>query len=86
MPRKSQAQQLQQKVNVTFSLPVEINTLLHTRVERRMLSQFVSAAISKALNEERANLRAAYKAANNDPDRNEVITDWDALDSEGWNE
>ena len=76
----------QQKINVTFSLPVEVNALLHTRVERRMLSQFVSTAIKNALNEERENLRAAYAQANNDPDRNEVLADWDAIDNEGWNE
>ena len=76
----------EQKVNVTFSLPRDVNVLLHTRVERRMLSQFVSNAIKKALDEERESLRAAYAQANNDPSRNEVIRDWDAIESEGWND
>ncbi len=74
------------KIHVTFSIPTEVNILLHTKVERRMLSQFVSNAIKKALDEEGESLRAAYAAANDDPDRNEVIQDWDALDVGDWNE
>jgi metal-responsive CopG/Arc/MetJ family transcriptional regulator len=73
-------------VTVTFSLPKELIDQLHAFVERRGLSRFVSLAIEKALQEEKEALKAAYAAANQDPDRRELIEDWSALDSEGWNE
>ncbi len=70
--------------NVTFSIPENVNMLLHSFVEKRGLSKFVTKAIEKALEEEKANLRAAYKEAENDPDLKETIDDWAALDGEEW--
>lgn len=79
MPRQ---QAYTKKVNVTFSIPNDVNILLHTLVKRRSMSQFVSSAIQKALDEEKESLKAAYIAANSDTARNEVISDWDALDKQ----
>ncbi len=76
----------QKKVHVTFSIPVEINNLLHAVVEKRGLSDFAAKALQKALDEERQSLKDAYAAANNDPDRKSILSDWEALDSEGWDE
>ena len=73
-------------VNVTFSIPENINTLLHALVEKRGLSRFVSSVLAHALEEKQQSLRAAYIAANKDPDRKSIIEDWAALDSEGWDE
>jgi hypothetical protein len=74
------------KISVTFSLPIILNNKLHTFVEKRELSLFVSKAIEKALEEEQKALMTAYAASNDDPDRKEVIEDWSLLDQEGWNE
>lgn len=72
-------------VNVTFSIPENINVLLHSFVEKRGLSKFVTKAIEKALEEEKNNLKAAFKEAENDPDLKETIDDWAALDGgEDW--
>ena len=73
-------------VNVTFSIPVELNNALHTLLERRGLSRFVAESLEKALLEKKNALRQAYIDANNDPDRNETIRDWEVLDVEGWDE
>lgn len=70
--------------NVTFSIPEDVNIQLHAFVEKRGLSKFVTKAIEKALKEEKANLRAAYKDAENDPELKEIIDDWAALDGEDW--
>jgi len=70
--------------NVTFSMPIELVNMLHSRIGKRELSKFATKAIKKALTEEMDSLKAAYAEANNDPDRLEVIKDWEALDLEGW--
>lgn len=71
-------------VNVTFSIPENINIILHSFVEKRGLSKFVTKAIEQALEKEKNNLKAAYLEAENDPDSKEVIEDWAALDGEDW--
>ena len=81
-----QKRSLPKKVNVTFSIPVEVNTLLHSVVEKRGLSDFATKALQKALEEEQSSLRQAYAAADRDPDRKKVIDDWSVLDVEGMDE
>lgn len=76
----------ERKVTVTFSIPQFLNNKLHTFIGKRELSLFVSKAIEKALEEEQNVLLKAYAAANNDPDRKEIIDDWSLLDGESWNE
>lgn len=71
-------------VNVTFSIPEDINILLHTFVEKRGLSKFVTKAIEKALECEKNTLKAAYREAESDPDLKETIADWAGLDGEDW--
>lgn len=71
-------------INVTFSIPVSTNTLLHTFVEKRGLSKFVSKAIDQALENEKNKLKAAFIEAENDPDLKETFDDWAALDGEDW--
>lgn len=73
-------------INVTFSIPKHINMLLHSFVGKRGLSKFVAKAIENALESEKNHLKAAFRAAENDSDTNEVIDDWTALDGEDWDE
>jgi metal-responsive CopG/Arc/MetJ family transcriptional regulator len=79
-------QKISKKVHVTFSIPEELNSLLHSVVEKRGLSEFATKALQKALKEERDALKKAYAAANEDPDRKETMDDWKDLDLEGWDE
>lgn len=74
------------RVHVTFSIPEEVNIKLHSFVEKRGLSEFATRALEKAIEEEQQNLKAAYAAANKDPDRQNAISDWAHLDVEGWDE
>ena len=71
-------------INVTFSIPESTNALLHSFVAKRGLSKFVTNAIDKALEIEKNNLKAAFRAAENDPDLKEVMNDWAILDGEDW--
>ena len=73
-------------INVTFSIPENINFLLHSFVEKRGLSKFVTQAIEKAIEEKRNDLKAAFKEAENDSDIKETMADWGALDGEIWDE
>lgn len=74
------------RVHVTFSIPEEVNALLHSVVEKRGLSDFATKALEKALAEEQESLKQAYLAANKDPDRKKTIHDWASLENEGWDE
>lgn len=71
-------------INVTFSIPENVNILLHSYVEKRGLSKFVTKAIINALEVEKNNLKAAFRAAENDPDLKETMDDWAALDGDDW--
>jgi len=70
--------------NVTFSIPEDLKATLLAHVDKRGMSRFISAAIRKALEEEKRKkekaLDAAYEAANQDPDRIETMRDWDTSD------
>ena len=77
---------IHKKIHVTFSIPEDVNSMLHSVVEKRGLSEFVTKALQKALAEEREALKKAYAAANEDPSVKEVIEDWSVLDTEGWDE
>lgn len=43
----------EKKVNVVFSIPVELNDSLHSMIDRRKLSGFVVQALEYALNEKK---------------------------------
>ena len=73
-------------VHVTFSLPKDVNKLLHSCVPRRGLSSFVSQAIMKALEDEQQQLRAEYLANENDSRMEKEMKDWNILDLEAWDE
>ena len=74
------------KVNVTFSIPETINSLLHSLIEKRGMSQFVTRALERALEEERLSLKAAYTAASQDPERISLLEQWAILEGDGWDE
>ena len=73
-------------ITVTFSLPRKLNRRLHKFAPKRGLSKFVSKAIEQALDDKEDELVAAVREAEKDPDRNELIADWEGLDVEGWDE
>ena len=70
--------------NITISVPTDLAVTLQGMVGKRELSKFITKAIKKAIEEERANLEAAYAAADNEPDTIDVINDWKKLDTEDW--
>lgn len=76
----------EKKISVTFSIPVELNNMLHSMIDRRKLSRFVAQALEYALNEKKQILKEAYIQASKDSDRLKVIKEWEALDGEGWND
>jgi tRNA(Phe) wybutosine-synthesizing methylase Tyw3 len=74
--RKMGKAKIRKKIKVTYSIPEEVNNLLHVFVERSKLSKFVSVALKKALKKEQQKLKAAYEAANKDLDRQRCLDDW----------
>lgn len=72
------------KINVTFSIPEEINDKLHTLIGRKKLSAFVAETLNKALEEKMEALKRAYAEAANDPGQREVAEDWKITETEGW--
>jgi len=72
------------KINVTFSIPEEINNKLHTLVTKKKLSAFVAETLDKALEEKMDLLKKAYAEAANDPGQREVAEDWKITETEGW--
>lgn len=84
--RKLRSKTPRRRVYVTFSIPEDVNVLLHTVVEKRGLSEFATKALERALEEEQRTLQEAYENANEDPDRNRTIQEWAVLEKEGWDE
>jgi len=74
------------KITVTFSIPVELNNMLHSMIDRRKLSRFVVQALEHALNEKKQLLKEAYMQASKDADRIKIIKEWEVLDREGWHD
>ena len=74
------------KISVIFSIPVDLNNLLHSMVDRRKLSYFVAQALEQALKEKKNALNKAYFEASKDSDRLETIKEWEILEGEGWGE
>lgn len=70
---------VKKRVKITFSIPEEVNTLLHFYVEKGGLSEFVTRALHRAIKEKQEILKAAYAAANKDLERKIIIDDWESL-------
>lgn len=64
------------KINVTFSLPVEINELLDSLLGSKNKSAFVAEVLNRALQERMEALKKEYKEAEKDTDRVETIKAW----------
>lgn len=71
------------KINVTFSIPEEINEKLHSLVTKKKLSAFVAETLDKALEEKMEALKRAYAEAEKDPERKKMIEDWKITEAEG---
>ena len=72
------------KINVTFSIPVELNNMLHLAIDKRKLSSFVAQALKHALKDKKLALEQAYIQANKDADRLKTIEEWKVIDEESW--
>ncbi len=68
------------KINVTFSLPVEINELLDSLLGSKNKSAFVAEVLNRALQERMEALKKEYKEAEKDTDRVETIKAWQKND------
>lgn len=74
------------KIRVSFSIPVELTTMLYSMVDRRKLSQFVAQVLKQALQEKSNALKEAYVQASKDPNRLQTIKEWEGLEGEGCHE
>ena len=51
---------------------------------QRGMSRFIAEAVREKLQNSRQNLYQEYQMASQDPDRQEVLADWDGLETESW--
>jgi hypothetical protein len=72
--------------NITFFMPQDLIEKVQSIAGKRGASKFVVRAVERAVEEEMNQLRAAYLAANKDPDRIKTIEEWSPLDIEDWDE
>ncbi|MDF3033422.1 MAG: hypothetical protein K0R76_376 [Alphaproteobacteria bacterium] len=72
------------------TLSVTLADKLYDRIKHtvppRQISKFVSEAVEIKLEEQANELYKAYTLAAQDPDREEVLRDWDAIDIDSWEE
>lgn len=68
-------------IRQTFSIPADVLEDLHTFIEEREISSFISNAIRKELNTEK--LRQAYRMANKNAGQIEVKKDWKSTIADG---
>lgn len=71
-------------INATFSLPAEVYELLQHLVKKGNLSQFVSKAIERSLQDEQRTLRQAYLQSNQDEQVKQELGEWDSIGAEAW--
>jgi hypothetical protein len=50
----------------------------------RGMSRFIAEAVRERLRDRESRLREEYQTAEHDPDRQEIVKDWDAIGTEGW--
>ena len=55
-------------------------------VSPRKVSKFVSEAVEVKLKEQTDDLYKAYVAASQDEDREDILNDWDTINTESWEE
>jgi predicted CopG family antitoxin len=69
-------------------MSVSIADDLYRRLKRtagsRGMSRFISEAVRAKLRESESELVNEYRDAENDPERRQVVKDWDVAETEGW--
>ncbi len=72
------------------TLSVTLSDDLYDRIKHavppRRVSKFVSEAVEIKLREQTDDLYNAYLAASQDLDRETLLEDWDAINTESWEE
>jgi hypothetical protein len=48
------------------------------------MSRFIAEAVREKLRDSESRLIEEYRTAQNDPDRQQIVEDWDAIEAEGW--
>lgn len=70
------------RLNIT--VPDDVYHLLLTFKGKGQISSFLSDIARRDLSVEEEQLAREYREAAKDPDRIEMIADWDAISAEGW--
>jgi hypothetical protein len=69
---------------VSVSLDEDLYGKLRKAAGPRGVRRFVEQTLHERLSPRQQALYREYLAASRDPDRLEVLKDWDALETEGW--
>jgi metal-responsive CopG/Arc/MetJ family transcriptional regulator len=69
-------------------MSVSIDEGLYRRLKiaagNRGMSRFIAEAVREKLRDSESRLIEEYRTAQNDPDRQQIVEDWDAIEAEGW--
>ena len=69
---------------MSVSMDEELYRSLKRAAGNRGMSRFIAEAVRERLRDTEKRLRDEYSEAENDLDRQEIVKDWDAVDTEGW--
>lgn len=70
------------KKPVTYTIPVELDVALHTKISHGMISQFVTQALWDALKKEEKLLLAEFLEADKDLGNREISEDFAEIEGE----
>ena len=70
----------------TMSITIDerLYTLLKKTAGARRMSRYIAEALQEKLQFSEQSLYREYMSAKEDRDRQEVLSDWDAIEAEGW--
>ena len=69
---------------MSITIDEQLYSLLKRTAGPRGMSQFISRVLREKLRSTQKSLYREYLAAKEDRDRQKVLSDWDALENEGW--
>lgn len=71
---------------LSVTLADDLYDRIRHAVPPRRVSKFISEAVEVKLKEQTDDLYKAYLAASQEEEREDILTDWDTIDTESWEE
>jgi predicted CopG family antitoxin len=69
---------------MSITIDEQLYTLLKKTAGPRGMSRYIAQTLQEKLQSTEQSLYQEYLSAKEDEERQEVLSDWDAVDAEGW--